>query len=169
MTAAVDYVAWIDKKQRFSTSKTDYNNIYISRNEFLELIDNAYNSGYTQCIIDMSNVNDNYKNLYKDSTQQGGYSMDMNAILDRIDKLDNKYDSKLDDIKDKLHSTDKKVDGIETKLDSMNETLKTMQKEQEEKKKFWSKVILAPIVTSIISGIIVGVTVAVIVSKLLQQ
>lgn len=169
MTAAVDYVAWIDKKIRFSTSKTAYNHIYISRNEFLDLIENAYDSGYIQCIKDMNNENDKYKNFYNGSTQQGGYNMDIKVILDRIDNLDNKYDKKLDNINDEIHLIDKKVDITETKLDSINETLEAMQREQKDKKKFWIGAILAPIITSIISGIIVGVTVANILSSLSQQ
>lgn len=83
---------------------------------------------------------------------KGGYNMNMNmnTVLNRIDKLDNKYDkkidissNKLDDVNNNYNNLNREVGEIKTRVNDIYNRIS-----------FWKIYIMAPLITSIITAII---------------
>ena len=126
--------------------------IIIDKRDFFSMIRGVYCSGYIKCINDMTQVKDKYNTFLNSSTQMGGYNMNMNmnTVLNRIDKLDNKYDKKIDILSNKLDDVNNNYNNLNREVGE----IKTRVNDIYNRISFWKIYIMAPLITSIITAII---------------
>lgn len=165
MVAAEEYVVKIDKERNYLTSKTGSDYVYINSSNLSAILSSFYYAGYIKC---MKDVNDRYEKFLNSSTQLGGYDMDTDIILNhinnlsekldtKIDKLDSKYDNKIDNLSNKL---DDVINNLNNNFNNLNREvgeLNTKVDDIKEKNSFKSKYLIAPIITSIMTSVITAI------------
>ena len=165
IATARKYEVGTDIERKYFTSKIDTDYIYINRNVFYKVIRDVYYAGYIKCIED---VNHKYMEILSSAVQKGGRGMDVNIdrIINRIDKLDEKFDNtidtKIDTLDNKLNS---RIDKLNDKFDNINREvgeIKNSVNTLEKRYSYWKSFIIAPIITSVLTSIITTILIKII-------